>query len=295
VDWVAFHRNADGPVEDRHADIVANLLAWVATEENIRAVIQTGSASRTDGRQDRYSDRDIELICRDPAPYLADDAWFRALGPVWTVERFDEPGDGARLVWYAGARKIDFSLTDFTHTDRRRAGTLDDLYERGYRVLLDKDGIGEALPRAGGRSPRVALPSARTFAETVDLFWFEATHMPSALTRGDLWMVKIRENDMHDALLPMLMWHAAVTRGSDTDTWHAGSKMRSWTDDATWQEVHGIFGGFDAESALAGILAKMRLFSRVSEDVAAALGFTISPAIAEVREYVEAYAVASRR
>ena len=35
--------------EDRHAEIVARLLAWAEGEENIRAIVQTGSATRAPG------------------------------------------------------------------------------------------------------------------------------------------------------------------------------------------------------------------------------------------------------
>lgn len=60
--------------QDHHAAIVARLQQWAHSDANVRAIIQTGSASRGSGSTDRFSDRDIELICRDPTPLAQSDA-----------------------------------------------------------------------------------------------------------------------------------------------------------------------------------------------------------------------------
>ena len=44
---------------DTHADLIERIVAWAETDENLRAVIMTGSSSRADDTTDRFSDRDI--------------------------------------------------------------------------------------------------------------------------------------------------------------------------------------------------------------------------------------------
>jgi len=56
-------------------------------------------------------------------------------------------------------------------------GTLDGLYERGYRVLLDKDGLAGGLPTPSKALPKHSLPARAEFTRTVTEFWFEAAHM----------------------------------------------------------------------------------------------------------------------
>ncbi len=98
---------------DPHAELIERLMAWAEAEDNIRALIQTGSIARQDGSADRLSDRDIEIIAGDREPLLADDAWFHDIGPVMVALRL-ENGDffDTRLVFFEGGRKIDFTVAD---------------------------------------------------------------------------------------------------------------------------------------------------------------------------------------
>ena len=260
---------------DRHADLVQRLLAWAGEDDNIRALVQTGSSSRGPDQADRFSDRDIEIIARDPAPLLADDWWIHAIGSVMAPEYLENGPDDphTRLVFFEGGRKIDFSLAGRSRLDAMiDANRLDGLYERGYRVLLDKDGLAALLPAPTGTAPRRPAPTAEAFAETVAVFWFEAAHMPTYLTRGDLWVVKFRDWTMKDLLLRMLEWHALASSGLDTDTWYIGTKLRRWTDADTWREVNEVFARFDRADAWRGLVATMRLFTRLTHETAVAFG-----------------------
>ena len=262
-------------VTDRHAELVSRLMTWAETDDNIRAVIQTGSSSRGPDQADRFSDRDIEIIARETAPLLADDAWIHDVGQVMVAEYLDNgPNDPhTRLVFFEGGRKIDFSIAGRSRLDEMtETGQLNDLYERGYWVLLDKDGLAARLPDPTGAAPRKPLPSAADFAETVSVFWFEAAHLPTYLVRGELWVVKFRDWTMKELLLRMLEWHALATRSPETDTWYFGTKMRRWVDDKTWAEVGQVFSRFDRADPWRGLVAMMTLFTRLTHETAAVLG-----------------------
>jgi len=250
-------------------------MAWAEADDNIRALIRTGSSSRGPGEADRFSDRDIEIIARDPGPLLADDRWIHEIGNVMVAEYLENgPDDPAtRLVFFEGGRKIDFTLADRLRLDGMiESGRLDGLYERGYRVLLDKDGQADRLSVATGAAPRRTMPSAAEFGEAVSVFWFEAAHMLAYLVRGELWVVKFRDWTMKEMLLRMLEWHALVTHGPNTDTWYIGTKMRRWADAETWAEVEQVFSRFDRADAWRGLVAMMALFTRLTHETAAALG-----------------------
>ena len=251
--------NTTSPIdvpEDRHAGIVARVLAWAERDDNIRALILTGSTTRAPGAADRFSDRDIEIIARDPAPLLDDDGWIHAIAPVWVAlyleNGIDDPD--TRLVFFEGGRKVDFCISGPGRLSGMvETGRLDSLYERGYRVLMDKDGLAGHLPAPSGAPPRTNLPTAREFADTVTEFWFEAAHMPGYLTRQDLWVVKFRDWTMKTMLLRMLEWHAVASSGPDTDVWYIGTKMKRWLDDATWTEVQGRLRAFRPAGQLPGV------------------------------------------
>ena len=110
-----------------------------------------GSRARADGRVDEFSDFDLEIIADQPELLAGDDAWFRCFGRVWvhlptTIRARHE----TRLVFYEGGMKVDLSLCGRERVRAMvEAKTLDGLYERGYRVLLDK-GTSYTVLHAGG-------------------------------------------------------------------------------------------------------------------------------------------------
>ncbi|MFL5817148.1 MAG: aminoglycoside 6-adenylyltransferase [Conexibacter sp.] len=161
--------------------LLASVLEWAQRDENVLALIVTGSTARTDGRRDEFSDLDVELIARDPRRLLDDDAWFKAFGGVWVAMRFDELDHPTRLVVYEGGFKVDFTVAGVRRLEEMTE-RLDPLYEGGYRVLVDKAGLASGLPAASGAFRPHATPLQNEFDAVVEEFWFEATHLPGCGT-----------------------------------------------------------------------------------------------------------------
>lgn len=270
--------------------ILASLLEWARAKSNVLALIETGSTSRGDGRRDEFSDLDIEVIARDPQRLLADDSWFRALGDVWVVLRFDELRHPTRLVIYDGGAKVDYTVAGADRLTEMRE-RLDALYERGYRVLLDKEGLAKVLPPPTGAFPKHPAPTQQQFDAVVQEFWFEATHMPRYLARDALWVVKFRDWTMKQDLLTMLEWRATARSGHPVDIWYIGTRMKSWVDAPTWQQVHEVFGRFDRADSWRALLATADLFARASSETAERCGLTYPARLeSDVRSYLASFA-----
>ena len=250
--------------------MLGRIAEWARSDPNVVALVLTGSHARVTNSPppDAFSDLDVEVIADDVSTFVRDDDWWRRLGDVW-VYWFDEsPGEPSRLIVYEPGQKVDFSL----HGRQRIVGQrerLDQLYERGYRVLLDKEQLTAELPPPSGQSPQRRLPTQAEFTAVVNEFWFEAFHIPGYILRGDLWVVKFRDWTMKEMLLKVLEWRALAA--GPADVWHIGHRMRDWVDDAIWEEVHAIFGSFDAGGSWRALDATARLFRRVAREAAAAL------------------------
>ncbi|MDV8021367.1 aminoglycoside 6-adenylyltransferase [Rhodococcus sp. IEGM 1330] len=109
---------------------VRSVLTWSKQNENVRAVVLTGSPATH--AEHPLSDRDIELYVRNTEPLENDDSWWLELGDVLAVGRLENGDDQpTRLVYYVGG-KLDFTLVDVADA----AGE----YDRPFQVLLDKDG-----------------------------------------------------------------------------------------------------------------------------------------------------------
>lgn len=260
--------------------IIESILGWAEVRSDVVAVIQTGSLARDDGEADVWSDIDLEIIANNPASLADDDGWLGTIANLVTVLRLEQDGWPTRLAIYDGAVKVDFTLAGRARLrsmiDRRR---LIPLYERGYRILLDKDGIAKDLPVPSHGFPALPLPSEEDFRRRVEEFWFEAFHVPRYLARGELFLVKQRDWTMKGLLLEMMEWHAVAHGAARVDVWHLGTRVQRWTDPATWRELQRTFGRFDADDARRAFDATTRLYGRLAREVAHTAGFRYPEAV----------------
>ena len=142
-------------------------------DDRIRAVLLYGSHAT--GTADAYSDLDIGLVVADDAydGVLARPGELAgAIGEPLLVEDFGDPAN-LHLILADG---IDLELVI------TRASEL--TLELPHRVLLDKDGVGEAAH--GRRPPPVADVDTEQVRQLVHWFWHDVGHVISALGRGHL-------------------------------------------------------------------------------------------------------------
>ena len=255
------------------------------------ALVMTGSRARRDDSVDEWSDYDIEIICDDPRELERSNAWIHELGDVWVFLPLSEGQRYAtRLVFYEGGIKIDFTLADRQRILEMVSGGLDELFQRGYEVLLDKQSITRDLPAASGQSPDKRSPTQAEFVAAVEEFWFEAAHIPKYLARREPWVIKFRDWTMKGQLLKLLEWNAILASDGAADVWHIGSHMQSWVDERTWQELRNVFGSFDLDDSRRSLIATVELVQRLQQEIADRGGFRIPEGVRRVREYVLAHA-----
>jgi aminoglycoside 6-adenylyltransferase len=253
--------------------MLATIVEWATRQEDVVAAVMTGSRARGGGAVDEFSDYDVELFTTEVDKYLANPDWFAAIGDVWVWLRATDEGYPHPLVFFDGGEKVDFGIYPVSVLERQVDRGLNELYERGYRVLLDKSGLASRLPEPSRSPPARALPTDEEYRAVNVEFWFEAAHIPRYLRRGDLWVVKHRDWTMKEMLLRMLEWQAIATDGGRHDVWHIGTKMRTWVPPAVWRRLDEVFGRFAADDSWRALLATMSLFREVSFDVAERLGY----------------------
>lgn len=264
-------------MEIKRSGLLASIRAWATAQDDVRALVQTGSIARHDGLADEFSDLDIEIVARDPVTLIESDTWIGEIGNPITILHLDADDAqewSTRLVIFEGGIKVDFTLAGFRRLEGMSgAGGLDPLYERGYSVLLDKDELAKKLPAPGFTAPARPFPSEALFRERVEEFWFETFHVPRYLARGELYQAKQRDWTMKELLLEMMEWHALTRSGGAVDVWHIGKGIRSWTDSATWAELQETFGRLDTQDARRAHDATTRLYSRLAREVAGMRGW----------------------
>ncbi len=255
-------------------ELLDRVLTWAKTADAVRAIVMEGSHARLDNRVDRFSDYDLNLYVDDLNRFIKDDSWIERLGKVWAMEKLvEDNGWFSRLVLFEGGQDIDFLLVpvQWLH-DHARHHTLPDEYQRGYKVLLDKDGIASQLPAPAYKARPKQKPSEAEFVNAVNVFWFELFHLVKYLHRGELWCVKFRFPQRR--LLQMIEWHAQALHNWDYDTWMVGKFMEEWVEPELWQAFGEIFARFDKEDSWRAVQALIPLYHRIASEAAAHMGYT---------------------
>lgn len=258
--------------ELKRSHLLEKIYQWAIITDNVRALVQTGSLVRADGLVDEFSDIDIEIIAREPQLLAVTDGWIGTIGEIITVLHLDAGGDQqwpTRLTIFEGRIKIDFTLAGLSRLTHMAADNqLAPLYQRGYRVVLDKDNLAQRLPAATMTSPARSVPAEAHFCQRVEEFWFEAFHVTGYLARNELFLVKQRDWTMKELLLEMIEWHVIVHSEGLTDIWHGGKGMRTWAGENIWLELQATFAHFDAEDARRAYAATTTLYARLAREIA---------------------------
>jgi aminoglycoside 6-adenylyltransferase len=278
-------------IEDAFLD---RIVRWADRHADIRALILTGSRARPDKRLDSFSDYDVEVFTTELSKYEAKDDWMWEIGNVWVCLPLSSESDDRyrmRLVVFEEGRKVDFGFAPTMVLEETvAAGKLSELYERGYHILLDRDGLASRLPMPSYAAPVTTLPSEAAFRAAVEEFWFEAFHIPWLLLRNELWVVKMRDWTMKQLLLTMIEWHAVATRGKQQDIWHIGTRMASWTTPQAWERLHDVFGRFEVRDSWRALLATTGLYRDLASEAAEALDYTYPSAVDRaISEYIRGF------
>lgn len=249
--------------------------AWAAAHPAVRCAFASGSRERIDPPPDEWSDIDLMIFVVHPEEYFQRQDWLSAMGEVWNaVPSYTAGRDPEWLVTYAGGYNVDFVLIDAgALSSLVQANPLPEPFVRGYRMLIDKDGIGAQLAPAPGKPANPPLPTDADFKRVVCSFWYAAFYVAKQLGRGELFMVKVRDGNLKELLLQMMAWHGLATNGPGVELWHLGRYMERWADPEAMRELSATFAHYDAVDSWRALWASLALFRRIACETAECLGF----------------------
>lgn len=263
-------------------ELLGRMHEWATRQEDIRLLIVIGSRARSDTPADAFSVLDLVIVTTEPARYISGSEWLYELGTydLTFLEGTAVGGLVERRVLFESGLDVDFIPVPPAVLGRELPAEVRSVFQRGYRVVLDKDGLEETLravlaKRTGEDAAPFTLPSEQDFSQVVNDFLYHAVWTAKKLCRGELWTAKMCcDGYMKDRLLQMIVWHRRVTATEPVDTWHSGRFLDSWGDPRVLRDLAGTFARYEVASVWQALHATVELFRRLGQEVAGRLGYT---------------------
>jgi aminoglycoside 6-adenylyltransferase len=265
----------------KYEKLIENFLSWSRQNKNIRAAVVIGSRARTDDHPaDEWSDLDLLLVADDPRPFWEGTDWLREIETPWITFIEPTPGDSGyeRRVLFEGGLDVDFALAAVRDV-RAMAGhelppVIADIFRRGVRVILDKDGLMDGVGNAKPETARMPLPEESEFLNRVNDFWYHTVWTAKHLRRGELWWANsCCDMYLKELLRQMMEWHARATRGAGTDTWMRGRFLEEWADPKAVAALPKVFARYEAEDIWQALQATMDVFHGLAAETAGLLKY----------------------
>lgn len=250
-------------------EIIERFVRRAAADGEVLAALMIGSQARADHPADECSDLDLMLFVKESERFLRKDEWLQAIGPyhISFIERA-LGGYSERRVLFEGALDVDFVICPQEAVQNLPWREMSGILARGYRVLVDKAGLGEKLKRVP-EEESVALMGAEEFQNLVGDFWYHAVWIAKKLVRGELFTaVACLNGYMQWRLLAMIEGLARAIHGTDYDTWHSGRFMEEWAEPWIVERMVGCWSGYGEKDAKRALMNIMGLFREVSSDLA---------------------------
>jgi aminoglycoside 6-adenylyltransferase len=281
-------------VKKSYEELIERFCKWAETRSDIRAAWILGSKARVNHSADEWSDIDIVFVTTDPYEnYLSKFDWINNFGkPLLTfIDTSTASNDKMRVVLYEGMIDVDFVPLNYEDMRKEiirldqtiKAGTDQDalawiwnVYGRGVRVLIDKDGLAATISAVAtsAKKPTPHRPTQDEFLEVVYDFFYHAVHTAKHLRRGELWWTLTHcYQPLQRPLLRMIEWHALAEHGWDHDVWYLGHFLEEWATPKTVKGLRKTFAQYDKENVKRALLAAIELFQSLALETASKLSY----------------------
>ena len=263
---------------DRYCDFKKKLISLCEEEKQIKSVLLVGSQCREVCKADEYSDIDVVISCDAPEKLLYENEWVNRLGkPIYSFVEDTIAGEKERRLLFEGS--LDADLIVMTDENLKRALSshiVDEIMNRGYKLLFDRSGITEYLnsihtTEDAGYSPL----SESDFANLTNDFMFHTVWAEKKINRGELWTAIMCINGyLKGKLLQIIEMYEHAVNGNEYDTWHCGRMIEQWADESITQELSGCFARYNGVELRTSLENTKKLFIRLSKVCAEKYGYT---------------------
>lgn len=257
----------------RTPDQILELVLRIAKEdENIRAVLMTGSRANEDCPADVYQDFDIVYFVRDVKPYWDNMAWIREHFGMPSVMQKpesmrlippDNDGDYAYLMIFPDGNRIDLQITANRYEDDGEPSVL----------LLDKDGD---FPQIQIKKDfwYIRRPDSKMFSDCCSEFHWCLNNVAKGIGREELSYAMEQFNHyVRDMLILMLEWHVGVRHNFSVSAGKNGKYFKRLLPARLYESFTKTWSDADYAHMWEASFEMLHLFGEAAREVAKQLDF----------------------
>lgn len=282
-------------MENKREIQLMEIVDWAASSEAIRAVLLTSSLVNPYAPVDPFSDLDIEFVVSDIQHFLSDDTWVENFGKkiAMIVENEDafEGRHAMRMVFYEDYTKVDFKIYSVEKfLEDVAADELQEDWDVGYVVLLDKDGLTKNMKPPTYEAVMIHKPTEQEFATLFNDFWWDMTYVAKCLWRGDLFYAKfMSEDNMRTQYFTTIIeWHIGLEHDWKVSTNKKGRLFKKYLPPVLWKKIEATFSGSDIEDNWRALFAYADIGSELGIEMAKKLGYPYPIELEQnIRTYLE--------
>jgi len=271
------------PISSAYQQMEEAIRLWAHLQTDVSFVLVVGSRARSEPPPDDWSDLDLIVYTESPERYTSDSGWLDNFGPVWMANLGQTGcGDPEWQVIYEGGLKVDFVLAYSPDTGDAQAlprlineSPYRFVFQRGLRVLFDRQGSVEPVREAFRLAPAWTAPSEKEFNANIQSLFLSAMRTARLLKRGELWQAHQHFNcSLKDLLISMLEWHARSIHRPEKDTWYSGRYLSEWADPRAVAAIPATSAPYDESDQWRALISSLELYRWLAREVAMALAYT---------------------
>lgn len=245
------------------------ILDTARQDDQIRAVILSGSRTNPDAPKDCFQDFDIVYVVTEMTPYIHNLEWIRRFGELMILQLPDEMADPipeetngfCYLMQFMDGNRIDLTCYPVEKINEMK-------WEGFNVVLLDKDAYVSLLMPPGEKVSLPKKPSYKEFSDCCNEFWWLAPYVAKGLWREEIPYARTMLDDyMRAQLMQMLTWFVGVKTDFTGDPGKLGKYLKNFLPGDWWQMVLRTYTDWGIDHTWEALFAMTSLFREAAKVV----------------------------
>ncbi len=251
------------------------LLAFAKQDRRIRAVTLEGSRANQNVPRDELQDYDITYFVTEMEPFIENPDWLQAFGQIIMMQKPEDmelfpPAEAgfSFLMIFADYSKVDLTLRELADLDRYFQEN------KLVKVLLDKDQRIKAEIIPTDEDFHIARPTARSFDDCCNEFWFVSTYVVKGLCRREILFALDHVNYiLRPELLRMVAWKVGMEKGFNFSLGKNYKYLEKHISPGLWERLLKTYALTDYGEVWHALWTIQELFREVSQEVAEHFGY----------------------